>query len=273
MQEEIQLLWDLEFHLPAKDVVKEENNEIVSNHNFTNSSDEDHDEDVDEDNSLSRHHSCSSDGVNEYRRTKRRRRLEHYKSMQMTFKRVVKNDVRKLFPTMYCNVLNGDDFKLFERFVCRFMVPKCKFVAHPFPQLDSPYRRYEGPEKHALSIQSLAASLPDHALVPLGSRIIRQLLDENISIVELYVKVKATKLVYYDGQVPDESIFSSNKESSFIPIQPSEALIDFNILASFYFNKDGFVVKTVSSIAASNPSFHPILQLRLKEQYNMQDRI
>eukprot|EP00981_Chlorochromonas_danica_P001740 scaffold376_cov164-Ochromonas_danica.AAC.2 len=259
MQEAIQLLLDLEFHLPVNDAVKEENNEIISNQNFSNSSNEDHYEDRDEDhNSLVHRNSCSSDRVNENRKRKRRRRLEHYKSMQMIFKRVLKNDVRKLFPTMYCNALNRDDFKLLERFVSRFMTPKCKFISYSFPQLDRPYRRYEGPEQHALSIQSLVAFLPDYALIPLGSRIIRQLLDENISIVELYGNMKATKLVYYDDQLFDESIVSSDEECSFIPIQPSKVMVDIDVVISFYFNKDGFVVKTMSSIAASIPSFNSV---------------
>eukprot|EP00981_Chlorochromonas_danica_P008346 scaffold2135_cov154-Ochromonas_danica.AAC.7 len=260
MQEAIQLLLDLEFHLPVNDAVKEENNEIISNQNFSNSSDEDHYEDRDEDHdSLSHRNSCSSDRVNENRKRKRRRRLEHYKSMQMIFKRVLKNDVRKLFPTMYCNAANRDDLKLFERFVSRFMTPKCKFISHPLPQLDRPYCSYEGPEQHVLHVQSLVAFLPDHALIPLGSRIIRQLLDEDISIVELYANAKATKLVYYDDQLlSDESIVSSDEECSFIPIQPSKVMVDIDIVISFYFNKDGFVVKTMASIATSIPSFNSV---------------
>lgn len=252
MREEIRLLWDLKFHLlPVKDAVKEEKNEMVST------------SDHDEDDSLSHHNSCSSDGVvvgnSSRRKSKRPRRLEHYKSLQVTFKRVMKKDVRKIFPLMFCNTLNGNDFKSFERLVSRFMTPKCKIIAYPLPQLDRPYRRYEGPEQLALNVQSMVAFLPDYVLIPRGSRIIRQLLDKDISIVELYVNMKATKLVYYDNTTDNnESLISSNKECPSIFIQPSKVLIDFDIMITFCFNKDGFVVKNISSLTTSIPSFNSV---------------
>eukprot|EP00981_Chlorochromonas_danica_P011258 scaffold3827_cov191-Ochromonas_danica.AAC.8 len=244
MKEAMQLLWDLDFHLPVKEDDKTSTDWNLTNTDLTNS--------FDDEDSLTHHDSGLSNNVNVSGR-KVRRRLEHYKSMRMTFKRVPKNDVRKLFPSMYCNALNGGDFSLIRRLITRFMTSQCEFVCQPLPQLGLPLMRFEGPDQYMSFLHSVFGFLPDYAFTPLGSRIIRHLLDEDISIVEFYVNMKATRLIYPEAQSSDESIASSCCSATLV--QPSTEFVDFDVKKTFHFNQHGFVVKAITSIATSIPSF------------------
>eukprot|EP00981_Chlorochromonas_danica_P011254 scaffold3827_cov191-Ochromonas_danica.AAC.4 len=245
MKEAIELLWDLDFHLPA--VEGNDDKQVTENSaTITISSEDEH-------SVAHHHHSELSSPINEDGR-KMPGRSEHYRSFRRTFKLLVKKDVRKLFPTMYCNALNGGDFKYFARFVSRFMTPQCEYIFEPLPQIRSPFMKYEGSDEYADRAPSFFAHVPDYALIPLGSRIIRKLY-ENISIVELYGKAKGTRLVYPEGQqLPDCEDMTS---ASYTIVQPAIVSVDFYVKISFHFNKEGYVVKIITSTVNLVPSFIP----------------
>lgn len=243
MKEAIELLCDLDFHLPVMEDDKASTLWELTSNSITNSSDDD--------DSLTHHDSGSAHKVNACGR-RVRRRLEHYKSMRMTFKRVPKNDVRKLFPSMYCNALNGGDFKLLRRLITRYMTSQCECVCQPLPQLGLPFIKQEGPDEYMRFLNSVFGFLPDYAFTPLGSRIIRHLLDDGISIVEFYVNMKATRLIYPEAQLSDESV-TSGYSATFL--QPSTEFVDFDIKKTFHFNKNGLVVKVATTTVTSVPSF------------------
>eukprot|EP00981_Chlorochromonas_danica_P011255 scaffold3827_cov191-Ochromonas_danica.AAC.5 len=263
MRQAIELPCDLDYsHLPVKGNDKnsclfgeKENSDMEKIVLTRSSSSTSHDNDT-----LTPHpphcHSGLSTESNENKR-KMHRRLLHYRTMQMTFKRVMKNDVRKLFPAMYCNALNKGDFKLFHKLISSNMISQCEFNFQPLPQLGlTTYRTYEGSDQYASRAPSFFAHLPDYALIPLGSRIIRKLY-EDVSIVELYANAKATRLIYPEGQQqPDCEEMTSASDAL---IQPMIVSVDFYMKIAFHFNTDGYVVKTVTSTVNLVPSFVPVV--------------
>eukprot|EP00981_Chlorochromonas_danica_P011257 scaffold3827_cov191-Ochromonas_danica.AAC.7 len=246
MKEAIEFLWDLDFHISVEgnDEKWPMPNAGTEKSGTTTSSE-------DEDSVAHHHHSDLSSPINEKRR-KTQRRLDYYRSFRKTFKHLMKNDVRKLFPTMYCNALNGGDFKLFSRFVSRCMASQCEYIFEPLPQIGSPFMKYEGSDEYANRAPSFFAHLPDHALIPVGSRIIRKLLEDDISVVELYANAKATRFIYPEGQqLPDCEGTTSTPGAL---VQPTIVSVDFYMKISFHFNRDGYVVKTITSTVNLVPS-------------------
>lgn len=170
-------------------------------------------------------------------------RLHHYKRMQLTFKRMLKSDIRRTFPFMYCNVLNSGRCKSVERLLFRCMSPTAEVICEPLAQLLSPELCYTGPREHINHLLSIESILPDYAIIPLGSRVIRQLHDD-VCISELYATVKGTRLVLSDGLevgAATDRILSTE--------------VDFKIKVSFYIDKNGNIVKLTGSIPTFLPTF------------------
>eukprot|EP00981_Chlorochromonas_danica_P009126 scaffold2507_cov257-Ochromonas_danica.AAC.4 len=169
-------------------------------------------------------------------------RLHHYKRMQLTFKRMLKSDIRRTFPFMYCNVLNSGRCKSVERLLNRCMPPTAEVICQPLAQLLSPELCYTGPREHINHLLSIESILPDYAIIPLGIRVIRQLHDD-ICISELYATVKGTRLDLSDGH----EVGGSDRLLS--------TDIDFKIKISFYIDREGNVVKLTGSIPSFLPTF------------------
>lgn len=173
------------------------------------------------------------------------RRLLHNKRVRLTFNRLVKNDLRKIFPSMYINVLNGGDFKVVEEFFCRYMKPHCEVTSHMHEQFGLPTLYFDGPQAFVEDVKKTANNLPDFALVPLGSRIVRRL-HEDTSIVELYTILKGTHILF----PPAEK--SENNDTAVII--PSILHLELKMKVSFHMNNDGCIVKVV----ASPPPYIPL---------------
>eukprot|EP00981_Chlorochromonas_danica_P006254 scaffold1334_cov170-Ochromonas_danica.AAC.1 len=122
-------------------------------------------------------------------------RLRFYRSTRWSYKRISKYDLRRVFPTMYCNAINGGDFNLLSRFLCRYLSPRCEVVCQDLPTYISPVLKYVGPLEHAQFVQTVAGQVPDYVLRFLGSSIVRPL-HTTISIVEAMVRLTGTRLFY-----------------------------------------------------------------------------
>eukprot|EP00981_Chlorochromonas_danica_P000868 scaffold211_cov168-Ochromonas_danica.AAC.9 len=124
----------------------------------------------------------------------RLRRQQHIKRIRTTFCRLVKNDVRKLFPTMYCNVINGGDMKMLDEFASRYFRPDCELISHSMPDFGLPMLCYNSRSEYLNHVEMVLADLPDFTMCPIGGQIIRQL-HENVSIIELFADFSATRLL------------------------------------------------------------------------------
>eukprot|EP00981_Chlorochromonas_danica_P006490 scaffold1403_cov180-Ochromonas_danica.AAC.17 len=247
----MQILWDLGFHLPF-DSADEENHQLSSSGDSCENS------------------SCAKEKNSEKNRNKkeekeRRRKLiqrvEHYKRLQTLSKRIIKRDLRKTFSRMYVNAVNSGDLTVFQAFTTRYMTTDCQFLYQPLSNFVPQGINYTSPEEHVKHVQAVYAVFPDCVLQPMGCRIVRQLYQEEFSIVELFVNAKATGLVYPDEQQSevvvgggcdgDGSHYNERAKRCF---PPNVVFVDIMVKISFYMNQNGYIVKDIVSPVTSIPS-------------------
>eukprot|EP00981_Chlorochromonas_danica_P013281 scaffold6042_cov247-Ochromonas_danica.AAC.26 len=167
---------------------------------------------------------------------RRLKRLEHTKRCRLTFNRIPKDDLRRLFPGMFCNVMNQGNGELTHAFLSRYFTPDCEVFTEPMPQYGFTVPHFKGPDQYAHYIKLGHSPLPDYVYSIIGMRIIRRF-HEEISIVEVYGNFKATQLFTApDGEVTKFEISISNK-------------------ALYYMNYEGAVMKVVGCNVDAVPAF------------------
>lgn len=174
----------------------------------------------------------------------RLRRQQHIKRIRMTFCRLVKNDLRKLFPTMYCNVINRGDMQVLDEFSSRYFRPDCELISHTMPDFGFPMLCYNSRSDYLKHVENVLADLPDFVLCPLGGQITRQL-HENVSIIELFANFSATRLL--------PPVASSGDETA--PVRRKTTRFECKVKVSFRMSKEGNIDKVEISSASHLPAF------------------
>eukprot|EP00981_Chlorochromonas_danica_P006404 scaffold1389_cov251-Ochromonas_danica.AAC.2 len=180
----------------------------------------------------------------EQRTAKQLKRLEHRMRCRLTFNRMVKDDLRRVFPIMYCNVINAYNTSLTKSFLVRYSRPDCEVIAHPFPSIGVSLSRLKGPHEFANYLGAIKTLLPDVVLLLLGSRVIRKFYEE-CSIIEMFTNLKATRLTY--------PVVSSVGDQ--VNVGPSHAEVveaEVKMEISFFMNKEGLIFKIEGQSSSSS---------------------
>eukprot|EP00981_Chlorochromonas_danica_P006403 scaffold1389_cov251-Ochromonas_danica.AAC.1 len=175
------------------------------------------------------------------------KRLEHRKRCQLTFNRMVKGDLRRVFPTMYCNVRNQNNAMLMQAFLGHYLRSDCEVIAYVYPTVGVSLSHLKGAQEYANFVGTLHAQHPDAVLLLLGSRIVRKFHEET-SVVEIFINMKATRLTY--------PIVTSVGDEVIVGPKPAEVVdIEVKFKISFFMNKEGLIFKIVGSTIPSFPAF------------------
>lgn len=198
--------------------------------------------------------------------TKKLQRIQHNERIRLTFNRIVRNDLRRVFPSMYYNVLNLADSKLTEEFLCRYFSPDCEVLSYFLSQLKHCERegaaagggarstciQCRGPLELARQIARSAIPFSDYVFLSMNSRIIRRLEASHFSVIEVDSDFKATALPSQPSssaalQLGERGFSYDNLHSmttnncSFGPVT-----VDAKVKFFFHMNSEGFIVKSVS---------------------------
>eukprot|EP00981_Chlorochromonas_danica_P006409 scaffold1389_cov251-Ochromonas_danica.AAC.7 len=174
-------------------------------------------------------------------------RLEHRKRYQLTFTRMVKDDLRRLFPIMYCNVRNQNNAMLMQAFLGHYLRSDCEVIAHGYPTVGVSLSHLKGDQEYANYVNTVHTQHPDAVLLLLGSRIIRKFHEET-SVVEIFINMKAAQLTY--------PIVTSVGDEVIVGPKPAEVVdIEVKFKISFFMNREGVIDKIVGSTIPSFPAF------------------
>eukprot|EP00981_Chlorochromonas_danica_P014014 scaffold7232_cov310-Ochromonas_danica.AAC.4 len=183
------------------------------------------------------------------------RRLEHNRRIRSTFHRLVKNDTRRIFPAMYCNVVNSGEMNTLEAMIGQYMSPLCELRNNGPAEFGFPACR-TGPLAFMEDFYQAVSSMPDYSLLLCGARVIRQLYEER-SIVEFNVLARATKLILpQDNQEVSNSNNNTREDTQLIVVGPQSlqsVSIEFSLKFAFYFNKELHVVKVMVTPSPLSP--------------------
>eukprot|EP00981_Chlorochromonas_danica_P002166 scaffold428_cov168-Ochromonas_danica.AAC.31 len=179
-------------------------------------------------------------------------RLRHTQRCKFTFNRMVKDDLRRQFPLMFCNVTNIANTELTKSFLSRYLLPDCDVLADPLPQFGFPSLHLKGPSQFAEYMALANAPLPDFTVILLGGRVIRQFYEE-IAIVEVYTSFKATRPAYPKAILEGDQITDCDDKDVADSVTMEE--FEFKIMASFFMNNEGFITKVDHCIPTSIPAF------------------
>lgn len=236
----LELLWEVDYSLDDLD--------------FLLSSDEKSPED-----SLTS--SLQSDTITTERRKRRRRvtkppheaqlliknRPQHMKHFRSNFTQMVKDDLRKVFSTMFCNVVNQNNYAHMQAFLNRYLSSNCDVISYGCPAIDVSLNYMKGPNEFADWMNAVSAPHPDFSLLLLGSQILR-MFHEDMHVVEMFAMLKATRVIY-----PSATSVGGKVHHGPRPLQVVD--VEAKIKMSFFMNSDGAIVKVGGWTMASFPAF------------------
>eukprot|EP00981_Chlorochromonas_danica_P005011 scaffold998_cov162-Ochromonas_danica.AAC.17 len=178
--------------------------------------------------------------------------MEHTARCRLTFNRIPKDDLRRRFPFMLCNVLNQGNSELTHALLSRYFTPDCDIFGDPMPQYWPSYLHLKGPNQFAHHIELANSPLPDFVYTIIGVRVIRRFYEE-LSIVEIYFNLKATRLVCSYSPPPHyQNTYYMVPVSD--PYEMTEEEVNVKIKASFYMNRKGEIVKAIGCNTDSVPT-------------------
>lgn len=178
--------------------------------------------------------------------SKQLQRLKHRKRCQLTFSRMVKDDLRRVFPTMYCNVRNQGNLTLTKSFLRRYLRSDCEVISYGYPSIGLPVSYAKGPDEFAHYLNGIANRFPDSTLFLIGSQIIRKF-HEECTVIEIFANFKATQLTY-------SYIFTGDQVS--VGPSPMEMVnVEANYKISVFMNKEGAIIKVIGVITNTIPAF------------------
>lgn len=108
----------------------------------------------------------------------------HKKCFQLTFNRILKNDIRRDYGVMYCNVMNSLDAELILSFFQRYCVSTCVMTDHIQSSLQKiqPIVIY-GPHSIAELLHKVTMVIPDAIGQLKECRIVRKFQEEGSAVV------------------------------------------------------------------------------------------
>eukprot|EP00981_Chlorochromonas_danica_P013328 scaffold6142_cov291-Ochromonas_danica.AAC.1 len=156
---------------------------------------------------------------------------------------MVKDDLRRQFPTMYCNVINAYNTSLTRSFLVRYSRPDCEVIG---PSIGVPLSHLKGPHEFANYLDAASTRLPDTVLLLLGSRIIRKFYEE-CAVIEMFTNLKAAQLTYPIVSSVGDQVNEDSK-----PAEVVEAEVNLKMKISFFMNKEGLIDKIVGQSSSSS---------------------
>eukprot|EP00981_Chlorochromonas_danica_P013590 scaffold6531_cov169-Ochromonas_danica.AAC.12 len=193
-------------------------------------------------------------------------RFQHNERIRLTFNRIVRNDLRRVFPSMYYNVLNLADSKLTEEFLCHYFSPDCEVLSYFLSQLEHCERegagagagstvatciQCRGPLELAHQIARSATPFSDYVFLSMKSRIIRRLEASHFSIIEVDSDFKATALLSQPSssaalRLEERSCSYNSLHSTTANCSSRPVTVDAKVKFFLHMNSEGFIVKSVS---------------------------
>eukprot|EP00981_Chlorochromonas_danica_P006408 scaffold1389_cov251-Ochromonas_danica.AAC.6 len=179
--------------------------------------------------------------------TKQLRRLKHRKRCQLTFTRMVKDDLRRVFPTMYCNVRNQGNLTLTKSFLRRYVRSDCEVISYGYPSIGLPLSHLKGPDEFASYLDGVSTRFPDSMLFLIGSQIIRKF-HEECTVIEIFANFKATQVIY--------SYAIAMRDQVNVGPSPMEVVnVEAKYKISIFMNSEGAIVRVVGAITNFIPAF------------------
>eukprot|EP00981_Chlorochromonas_danica_P008519 scaffold2208_cov170-Ochromonas_danica.AAC.3 len=181
--------------------------------------------------------------------TKHLQQPQHIKHFRSSFTRMVKDDLRRVFSAMFCNVINQNNYTHMQTFFNRYLSSNCDVISYGCPVINVSLTYMKGPNEFANFMDAVSSPYPDFSLLLVGSQILR-LYHEDMYVVEMFASMKATRLIY---PYASSSSVGGTVYHGPRPLQVVNA--EAKIKMSFFMNSEGAIVKIGGWTMTSFPAF------------------